>query len=116
MNRESALRRFKQLYDEYGPSELPGKGIRNNADEAKKPVVPDKHKSAINDLLDMVIFMDQQAKNIVVLADMAVAEAREIESAVMRTEEGVILVEHLKRFKPELFPLYNKRTFEYGHA
>jgi hypothetical protein len=109
MNRESALRRFKQLYDEYGPSKLPGNGSCNRE-------VLDKHKSAISDLLDMVIFMDQQAKNIVVLADMAVAEAREIESAVMRTEEGVILVEHLKRFKPELFPVYNKRMFEYGHA
>lgn len=112
MNKNEAMSRLKQLYDEYGwlctehpkPRALESIGI------------PPKYQRVIGDLLDMVVFMDQQAKNIVTLADIAVTEAREVESAVMRTEEGVILVEHLKRFKPELFPVFNKRIFDYGHA
>jgi hypothetical protein len=107
MDKARAMHRFKQLYDEYS--------WINSGKEPERPV-PEKYKSVIGDLLDMVIFMDQQAKNIVALADIAVAEAREVESAVLMTEEGVILVEHLKRCKPELFPVLNKRLFNYGHA
>ena len=114
MEKSKAMERFKQLYAEYGwlCKEFSPMVVSVKAG----PDVPLKYQRVIGDLLDMVVFMDQQAKNIVTLADIAVTEAREIESAVMRTEEGVMLVEHLKRFKPELFPMFHKRMFDYGHA
>lgn len=96
MNKQWALERLTEISTEYGA-------------ESKKDV-PAEYKTVINDLFGILAFLDSQSKNLITLADAAVQEAREVEQAVMSTDEGRELVAHLKRYKPELFPVRNKRA------
>lgn len=102
MNRQKTIERFKQIYAEYAWT-LKSEKALTGKDEV------------IGDLLGIVLFMDEQSKNIITLADAAVEEAREVEAAVLAVEEGRELLAYLKHRHPNLFPTKLKRGF-YGNA
>lgn len=106
MDKQSILGRLHELYADYG-------GLTKNQ-EPQKPVA-EEYRPVIGDLLSILLYLDQQAKNVIMLADMAVQEAREIEAAVLSTKEGREFVDHLMFIRPELFPVRNKRTL-HGNA
>jgi hypothetical protein len=95
VERKQAVERFKQICDEYG---WIVKG------EAEKKPLPDDCKTAIGDLINMIVYYDKQTSNIVTLADAAVAEAQELTRAVLSTEEGQELIAWLQVTKPNSFP------------